>query len=136
MIANGLNIYPLSTINKINSTWFHASNSPSSSRKQWLLNHLHQSGTIVIDNGAVKAVFQNKSLLPAGVVEIKGKFNRGDVISLTNNKNEKIGIGVIAYDSHDAIKIIGKNSRDIKRILGYDGRDELIHKDDLVKISL
>ena len=136
VIANGLNIYPLSTINKINSTWFHASNSPSSSRKQWLLNHLHQSGTIVIDNGAVKAVFQNKSLLPAGVVEIKGKFNRGDVISLTNNKNEKIGIGVIAYDSYAARKIIGKNSKDIKFILGYEGRDELIHKDDLVKISV
>ena len=135
VITNGLNIYPLSTINKINSTWFHASNSPSSSRKQWLLNHLHQSGTIVIDNGAVKAVFQNKSLLPAGVVEIKGKFNRGDVISLTNSKNKKIGIGVIAYDSHEAKKIIGKNSKDIKHILGYDGRDELIHKDDLVKIN-
>ena len=136
VITNGLNIYPLSTINKINSTWFHASNSPSSSRKQWLLNHLHQSGTIVIDNGAVKAVFQNKSLLPAGVVEVKGKFNRGDVISLTNNKNEKIGIGVIAYDSHEAKKIIGKNSKDIKHILGYEGRDELIHKDDLVKMNL
>ena len=135
VIANGLNIYPLSTINKINSTWFHASNSPSSSRKQWLLNHLHQSGTIVIDNGAVKAVFQNKSLLPAGVVEVKGKFNRGDVISLTNNKNKKIGIGVIAYDSHEAKKIIGKNSKDIKHILGYEGRDELIHKDDLVKMN-
>ena len=136
VIANGLNIYPLSTINKINSTWFHASSSPSSSRKQWLLNHLHQSGTIVIDNGATKAIFQNKSLLPAGVVEVKGKFNRGDVISLTNSKNEKIGIGVIAYDSYEAKKIIGKNSKDIKHILGYEGRDELIHKDDLVKMNL
>ena len=84
----------------------------------------------------MKAVFQNKSLLPAGVIQIKGKFSRGDVISLTNIKNKKIGIGVTAYDSHDAIKIMGKNSKDIKRILGYDGRDELIHKDDLVKINL
>ena len=55
---------------------------------------------------------------------------------MTNIKNKKIGIGVIAYDSNDAIKIIGKNSKDIKHILGYDGRDELIHKDDLVKINL
>ena len=136
VIANGHIDYPLSSINKSNSTWFHASGSPSSSRKQWLLNHLHPSGTIIIDNGAVKAVYQNKSLLPAGVVEIKGKFDRGDVISVTNTKNEKIGIGVISYDSYDAKKIIRKNSKDIKRILGYDGRDELIHKDDLVKMNI
>ena len=100
-----------------------------------MLNHLHPSGTIIIDNGAVKAVLQNKSLLPSGVVEIKGKFNRGDVISVNNLKNLKIGIGVIAYDSYEAKKIIGKNSKDIKNILGYEGRDELIHKDDLVKIN-
>ena len=136
VIADGHKNYPLSKINNINSSWFHATNSPSSARKKWLLNHLHPSGTIIIDNGAVKAVFENKSLLPAGVIEIKGKFNRGDVISINNYKNEKIGIGVIAYDSYAARKIIGKNSKDIKSILGYEGRDELIHKDDLVKISL
>ena len=136
VITNGHKNYPLRKINKQNSTLFHASNSPSSSRKQWLLNHLLPSGTIIIDNGATKAVFQNKSLLPAGVIEIKGKFSRGDVISVTNTNNKKIGIGVIAYDSHDAKKIIGKNSKDIKRILGYEGRDELIHKDDLVKINI
>ena len=84
----------------------------------------------------MKAVFQNKSLLPTGVIKIKGKFSRGDVISVTDIKNKKIGIGVIAYDSHDAIKIMGKNSKEIKHVLGYDGRDELIHKDDLVKINL
>ena len=90
VIANGHRNHALSKINKQNSTWFHASNtSPSSSRKQWLLNHLHPSGTIIIDNGAMKAVFQNKSLLPAGVIEIKGKFSRGDVISVTNIKNKK-----------------------------------------------
>jgi len=81
-------------------------------------------------------VLNNKSLLPAGVIDIKGKFNRGDVISITNTKNIKIGIGVIAYNAGDAKKIIGKNSKDIKNILGYEGRDELIHKDDLVKVKL
>jgi len=136
VITNGHKMHVLNKINKQNSTWFHASNSPSSSRKQWLKNHLHPSGTIIIDNGAVKAIFQNKSLLPAGVIEIRGKFSRGDIISVNNIKNTKIGIGVIAYDSYDAKKIIGKNSKDIKYILGYDGRDELIHKDDLVKINL
>ena len=136
VITNGHVNYPISKINKKNSTWFHASNTPTSSRKQWLQNHLHPSGTIIIDNGAIKAIYNNKSLLPAGVIEIKGKFSRGDVISVTNIKNKKIGIGVIAYDSHDAKKIIGKNSKDIKHILGYEGREELIHKDDLVKINI
>ena len=74
-------------------------------------------------------------MLPAGVIEIKGRFNRGDVISIVSEKNIKIGIGVIAYDTGDAKKIMGKKSKDIKKILGYDGRDELIHKDDLVRIS-
>lgn len=136
VIANGNKINPLINISKKNSTWFHSSKSPRSSRKQWLLNHLHHSGTIVIDNGAEKAIINNKSLLPAGVTEIKGRFARGDVISIMNKSQEKIGIGVISYDFHEAKKILGKNSKDIKNILGYEGRDELIHKDDLVKINL
>jgi len=126
---------PLRDINKINSTWFHALKTPKSNRKQWLLNHLHPSGTIIIDQGALEAVQNNKSLLPAGVIEIKGKFSRGDVISILNQKDNKIGIGVSAYDSSDAKKIIGKNSKDIKDVLGYEGRDEIVHKDDLVKIN-
>jgi len=136
VITNSNKDRPIININKNNSTWFHAVKTPQSSRKQWLLNHLHSSGTIIIDEGARKAVFNNKSLLPAGVVDIKGKFNRGDVISITDTKNIKIGIGVIAYNASDAKKIIGKNSKDIKNILGYEGRDELIHKDDLVKVKL
>lgn len=127
---------PITNITKNNSTWFHALKSPQSSRKQWLLNHLHPSGSIIVDPGALKAIKNNKSLLPAGVVGIRGRFNRGDVITILNTKNIKIGIGVIAYDYNDTKQIIGKNSRDIKSILGYDGRDELIHKDDLVKIVL
>jgi len=136
VITNSDKTKPLISINKDNSTWFHAIKTPQSSRKQWLLNHLHSSGTIIIDEGARKAVLNNKSLLPAGVVNIKGRFNRGDVISIINTKNIKIGIGVIAYNASDAKKIIGKKSKDIKNILGYEGRDELIHKDDLVKINL
>ena len=72
--------------------------------------------------------------MPAGVIEIKGRFHRGDVITVNNEKNKKIAIGVVAYNSTDARKIIGKKSEDIIKILGYETRDELIHKDDLVKI--
>ena len=134
VITNSNKTQPLKKITRSNSTWFHAQKSPKSSRKQWLLNHLHPSGTIIIDQGALKAIQSNKSLLPAGVLNVKGRFNRGDVISILNIHNKKIGIGVIAYDSNDSKKIVGKNSKDITNILGYEGRDELIHKDDLVKI--
>ena len=135
VIAGGNKINPLEKINIKNSSWFLAKKSPESAKKQWLINSLSTSGEIIIDSGAEKAIFQNKSLLPAGVIEIKGEFNRGDVTSVTNEKNKKIGIGVIAYSSYDAKKIIGKNSKEIKFILGYEGRDEIIHKDDLVKIN-
>ena len=106
IISNGHKLNPLNSITKSNCTWFYSSNSPSSARKQWLLNHLHPSGTVIIDEGAVKAIYSNKSLLPAGILEIKGKFNRGDVITVNNKQNKKIGIGVAAYDSNDAKKII------------------------------
>ena len=124
---------PLSGISRKTSSIFHPKDTPNSARKKWLLNHLHPSGIIIIDEGAENAILKNKSLLPAGVIEIKGKFNRGDVISILSNKKNKIALGVTAYDSNDAKKIIGKKSRDIKRTLGYEGRDEIIHKDDLVK---
>ena len=78
--------FPITNINKYNSTWFHAEKSPKSSRKQWLLNHLHPSGSVIIDQGALKAIKNNKSLLPAGVIEIIGRFNRGDVITILNSK--------------------------------------------------
>ena len=136
VIANGQNNHPLKKINEFNSTWFNASYSPESSRKKWLLNHLHPSGTIIIDSGASKAILENKSLLPAGVIAIEGKFSRGDIISVVNENNNKIGIGFTAYDSSEAKKIIGKKSKNIKDILGYEGRDELIHKDDLVKVNI
>ena len=135
VVTNSKKPRPIQNITKKNSTWFHAEKSPKSSRKQWILNHLHPSGTVIIDQGAIKAVNNNKSLLPAGVIEIKGRFNRGDVISILNNQNNKVGIGIIAYDSSDAKKIVGKNIKDIKDILGYEGRNELIHKDDLVKVN-
>ena len=133
IIANGQQLNPIKSINESNSTWFNATSSPIKARKQWLINHLHPSGIAIIDDGAIEALQNNKSLLPAGVIEITGKFNRGDVIAVNDKKNKKIAIGVVAYDSIDAKKIIGKKSKEIFSILGYETRNELIHKDDLVK---
>ena len=135
IITNSNKTKPITGISPKNSTVFHASTTPKSSRKQWLLNHLHPSGSLIIDDGALNAIMNNKSLLPAGILKIKGKFKRGDVITILSSNLDRIGIGVSAYDISDALKIIGKNTRDIPNILGYEGRDEIIHKDDLVKIS-
>lgn len=134
IITNSDKTHPLSSIAKKNSSIFFSDKNPSSSRKQWLLNHLHSSGFIRIDEGALKAVKNNKSLLPAGITEVGGNFNRGDVISVYFSKKNKIAIGISAYDINEAKKIIGKKSKEIPNILGYEGRDEIIHKDDLVKI--
>ena len=136
IITNSDKKHPLLGITSKNATLFHAQNSAVSSRKQWLLNHLHPSGSLIVDDGAIKAIKQNKSLLPTGVIDIKGKFSRGDIITILATNNNKIGIGVSAYDVSEAKKIMGKNSRDISKILGYEGRDEIIHKDDLVKFSI
>jgi len=134
IITNNEKNQPLTSITRENSTIFFANKNTSSARKMWLLNHLHPSGFIRIDEGANNAVKNNKSLLPAGVTEVGGKFNRGDVISVYFSHKEKIAVGISAYDISEVRKIIGKKSKEIPNILGYEGRDEIIHKDDLVKI--
>ena len=78
---------------------------------------------------------KNKSLLPAGIIEIKGKFKRGDVILIIDKNNSRVALGISAYDYNDAKQIIGKNSKEIRKILGFEGRDEVVHKDNLVKFS-
>ena len=85
--------------------------------------------------GARNAILKNKSLLPAGIIDIKGKFKRGDVISILVKNGTKIAVGISAYDYSDAKKIAGKNSKEISKILGFEGRDEVVHKDNLVKLS-
>ena len=132
VIADGLNMNPLSGINLKNSSWFLASKNPKSARKQWIIHHLNTTGEIQIDDGAVRAIIKNKSLLPAGITGIKGNFNRGDAVEIINKYRKKIAIGLSNYDNNEGRKIIGKKSHQIKKILGYDGRDEMIHKDDLV----
>ncbi|MBI04902.1 MAG: glutamate 5-kinase [Pelagibacteraceae bacterium] len=135
IITNSTKKNPLINTSIKNSTIFYSNKTTSSSRKQWLLNHLHPSGKIYLDEGASRAIMNNKSLLPAGIIEVSGKFNRGDVVTILSYKQKKIGIGISAYDINEAKKIIGKKTREISKILGYDGRDEIIHKDDLVKTT-
>ncbi len=135
VITNSNKNNPISSINIGNSTFFYPSTSKNSSKKKWLLNHLNPTGSYIVDEGARNAILKNKSLLPAGIIDIKGKFKKGDVISILIKSGSKIALGISAYDYSDAKKIIGKNSREISKILGFEGRDEVVHKDNLVKFN-
>jgi glutamate 5-kinase len=93
---------------------------------------LRPSGAIAIDAGALAAVRAGKSLLPAGVTAVTGRFARGDTVSVLDRDGSEVGRGMIAYNDRDAARIIGKRSADIEALLGFRGRDEMIHRDDLV----
>jgi glutamate 5-kinase len=113
-------------------TWFVPSASPRTARKNWIASGLKPSGTLVLDAGAVGALAKGKSLLPAGVVSIKGDFQRGDAVILQAPDGAEVGRGLSAYSAADARRIVGHKSGEIEGLLGYRGRDEMVHRDDLV----
>jgi glutamate 5-kinase len=88
-------------------------------------------GEIYVDDGAANALMKGKSLLPAGATEVKGNFERGDLVTI-RGKNGEIARGLCSYSSEDACKIIRKKSSEIEKILGYSGQEELLHRDDMV----
>ncbi|CAH8201280.1 glutamate 5-kinase [Vibrio aestuarianus] len=105
-------------------------------RKRWILAGPAASGDIVIDDGAVNAVVgKGSSLLAKGVLEVRGKFARGEVARVTDRRGMLIAKGIAAYSSKDLAKITGKHSKDIGLILGHDYGSEVIHRDDLVVIQ-
>jgi glutamate 5-kinase len=133
VIAPGVPLHPLAALEAGGPcTWFVAEASPGAARKHWIAGSLRPMGTIHIDAGAVRALAQGKSLLPAGAVLVDGDFERGDAVTVRGPDGRELARGLSAYSSADARRILGHRSRDIERILGYRGRDELIHRDDLV----
>lgn len=130
MIARGTENHPLKNLKKC--TRFIAKESPLSARKHWIAGSLHSAGSITVDEGAAKALKGSKSLLPAGVVAVEGRFDRGDAVLIKDKTGTVLGKGLIAYAHEDASRIVGKQSQEIEAILGFKGRDVLIHRDDLV----
>jgi glutamate 5-kinase len=113
-------------------TWFLTLANPVTARKKWIAGSLEPHGALVIDAGAVRALRSGKSLLPAGVIKVEGGFERGDAVLVRGPDGAEVGRGLIAYDAGDADKIKGRSSADILSILGFGGRTEIIHRDDLV----
>jgi len=133
IIASGRVDHPLRAITEgARSTWFAAAGNPVTARKKWIAGSLEPKGTLAIDAGAVAALRRGKSLLPAGVVRVDGGFARGDAVIIRGPDGAEIARGLCAYDADDARKISGRSSTDIASILGFSGRTEMVHRDDLV----
>jgi glutamate 5-kinase len=113
-------------------TWFLPAPEGRSARKRWILGALAPLGTFTIDAGAARALKAGRSLLPAGVRAVQGTFQRGDAVIVAGPDGEPLARGLSAYASSDAEHIIGHRSDQIEAILGWRGRDEIIHRDDLV----
>jgi glutamate 5-kinase len=114
-------------------TFFPAQVSKMESRKRWMLSGLASKGKVTVDKGAVSALKEhNKSLLPAGVTKAEGKFQRGDIVDILDDKGKHIGYGIANYSSSDLAIIGGKHSDKIGSLLGYDYGDEVVHRNNMV----
>lgn len=132
IITTGAVLHPLRAIAEgARVTWFLAKSDPVTAKKRWIAGQLEPKGVLHIDAGAERALVSGKSLLPAGVTRVEGQFDRGDSVVIRAADGRELGRGLVAYMRADAERIIGKKSADIDAILGFNGGDELIHRDDM-----
>lgn len=116
-------------------TFFVPGTSKMESKKRWVLSGKKSSGKLIVDDGAMKALLSGgKSLLPVGIKEIKGRFEQGDVVSITGPDGREIGRGVTNYNSEEASMIKGKKSGEIEAIRGDLPGEEIIHRDNMVML--
>ncbi|HVG82193.1 MAG TPA: glutamate 5-kinase, partial [Methylomirabilota bacterium] len=132
-IANGRQQNPLKALAEgATATWFLPASEPRTARKAWIAGALKPMGELTVDDGAATALGAGRSLLPAGVVKVTGRFERGDLVRVLSREGQELARGLAAYSAEDARRIAGHRSREIEALLGYRGRDEMIHRDDLV----
>jgi glutamate 5-kinase len=132
-IARGHMAHPLAALEQgARCTWFLPAPEGRSARKRWIAGALAPLGTYAVDAGAARALKGGRSLLPAGVRGVDGVFQRGDPVVVVDADGAALARGLSAYGSAEAERIIGHRSDEIEAILGWRGRDELIHRDDLV----
>ena len=134
-IANGLRDRPISLISKSNyCTWFLPKVSKLDARKKWIVSSVSPKGELIIDDGAIKALKEGKSLLATGIKDVKGKFYKGDHVKILDKSMNEFARGLSSFTSDEIKKIKGYHSNKINLILGYVSKSEIIHKDDMVKI--
>lgn len=138
VIAKGKRLNPLAALDLPAAeggapcTWFLPQAEPRTARKRWIAGHLNAAGTLVVDDGAAAALRRGTSLLPRGVTAVEGEFERGDPVIVRTADGREVARGLSAYSAADARRILGTHSQQIAELLGYRGRDEMIHRDDLV----
>ena len=134
-IANGLSKRPIEKIYKKNiCTWFLPKISKLDARKKWIISSISPKGSLIIDDGAINALKKGKSLLAAGIINVKGKFNKGDHIKIIDKNMNEFARGLSSFTSDEILKIKGQHSNRINELLGYVSKSEVIHKDDMVKM--
>ncbi|TPG45789.1 glutamate 5-kinase [Roseomonas nepalensis] len=134
-IALGSAANPLSAmLAGARATWFLPAPEGRSARKSWIAGSLAPLGRLVVDDGAARALADGRSLLPAGVREVEGRFDRGDPVSVRDAEGRELARGLSAYDSDSARRIAGRRSAEIEAILGWRGRDVIVHRDDMVLV--
>tara|TARA_B110000114_G_C14718499_1_gene248262 strand:+ start:30 stop:440 length:411 start_codon:yes stop_codon:yes gene_type:complete len=135
VIANGLSMRPIKKIIKDNNcTWFLPKITKLDARKKWIISSISPKGEIIIDDGAIQALSNGKSLLATGITQVSGKFTKGDHIKILNKKNYEYARGLSSFSSDEILKIMGHHSKEIQKILGYVTKSEVIHKDDMVEV--
>ncbi len=134
IISSGKSLSPLSLIQSAQQrgTLLQANDTPHNARKRWIGAHLKPKGIITIDDGAVQALLDGKSLLPVGVKDVQGDFERGDAVQVLGPNRQMVAIGLISHHSADANVIKGKKSQEITSLLGYTAREVLIHRNDMI----
>lgn len=133
IIMNGKDEHPVKRLmNGERATLFPATTDALTVRKQWIRSLMAPQGYLHIDAGAVAALRNGASLLPAGVTDMEGGFDRGDLVALMGPDGKLVGQGLTSYDVEDAYRIQGQRMQDVYDILGYVGRSALVHRDDLV----
>jgi glutamate 5-kinase len=133
VIASGTRQNPLSAIDGgARATWFAASDHPVRGYKTWIAGNLEPAGRISVDAGAVRALRQGRSLLPAGVTDVAGNFARGDTVAILDPAGGEIARGLAAYDAADAVRIAGLKTTEIEAVLGHEPRAAMVHRDDMV----
>ena len=131
-ITLGSPMNPLTTLeNGASSTWFLAAVDPALARKRWIAA-MKPRGEVTVDAGAERALGEGKSLLPAGIIAVTGRFGRGDPVAILSPTGARLGLGLTRYTAEEARAIRGRRSADIEAVLGYKGRSVLIHRDDMV----
>ncbi len=133
VITSGKDLHPLKSLfDGGNAAWFDAKETPVTARKKWISGQMELGGSIVVDEGAARALTRGNSLLPAGVLKVTGSFSRGDVVAIVCDNGQQLGCGLVSYGAEDAGQIAGCQSDEIETILGMTSRGALIHRDNLV----